>query len=66
MELKSVQVAGKGRFIVNDNIVVYDIDAGEEGLSYSVDWDETSCTEAEAMQLAEAFLHKTVNGIMNE
>ena len=66
MEIKSVQVAGKGRFIINDNIIVYDIDTGPEGMYYSVDWDETSYTEEEAMQLAEMFIHKTVNGIKNE
>lgn len=66
MEIKSVQVAGKGRFIINDNIIVYDIDTGPEGMYYSVDWDETRYTEEEAMELAEMFIHKTVNGIMNE
>ena len=66
MEIKSVQVAGKGRFIINDNIIVYDIDTDPEGMYYSVDWDETRYTEEEAMELAEMFIHKTVNGIMNE
>ncbi len=62
----NVHVAGQGRFIVNDSIVVYDIDAGEEGMNYSVYWDEEKCTETEAMEIAEAFMKKTLIGIMNE
>jgi hypothetical protein len=65
MELHNVQIAGNGRFIINDNIVVYDIDMGEEGMYYSVDWDDKKCNEAEAMALAESFLHKTIAGVLN-
>ncbi len=65
MKLDNVQIAGNGRFIINDNIVVYDIDMGPEGMYYSVDWDDKKCTEEEAMALAESFLHKTVAGVLN-
>lgn len=59
----NVQVAGKGRFIVNDNIVVYDIEAKEDGFHYSVDWDETQCSDEDAMRLAAEFMQKTIDGI---
>jgi hypothetical protein len=65
MNLDNVQVAGNGRFIINDNIVVYDIEMAESGIVYSVDWDDKKCNEEEAMKLAEAFLYKTIAGIMN-
>lgn len=65
MNLDNVQIAGNGRFIINDNIVVYDIEMNDTGMTYSVDWDDKKCTEADAMALAEAFLHKTIAGILN-
>jgi hypothetical protein len=65
MNLDNVQIAGNGRFIINDNIVVYDIEMQETGMVYSVDWDDKQCTEEEAMALAEAFLHRTIAGILN-
>jgi hypothetical protein len=65
MNLDNVQVAGNGRFIINDNIVVYDIETIETGIVYSVDWDDKRCNEEEAMHLAEAFIQKTIAGIMN-
>jgi hypothetical protein len=64
MSLDNVQIAGNGRFIVNDNIVVYDIEMTETGIVYSVDWDDKKCTEEEAMKIAESFLYKTIEGIM--
>lgn len=65
MELHNVQIAGNGRFIINDNIVVYDIDMGPDGMYYSVDWDDNKCTEDDAMKLAESFMHKTIAGVLN-
>ena len=65
MNLDNVQIAGNGRFIINDNIVVYDIEMQETGMVYSVDWDDKKCTEEDAMKLAEAFLHQTIAGILN-
>lgn len=65
MNLDNVQMAGNGRFVINGNIVVYDIEMGETGMYYSVDWDDKKCSEEEAMQLAEMFLHRTVAGIVN-
>lgn len=65
MNLDNVQIAGNGRFVINDNIVVYDIEMNETGMTYSVDWDDEKCTEEEAMKLAETFLHQSIAGILN-
>ena len=58
--IKEVKKVQRGKYILNDAVVVYNIDFNDFGITYSVDWDENILEEAEAMAVAEAFFSEAV------
>lgn len=64
--ISDVQVMGKGRFIVNNAIVIYDIDFDGDEFTYSLNWDDDIISEPEAKILADEFMSETITGIQNK
>lgn len=54
---------GKGRFVVNEHIIIYDINMKSNGIEYSFDWDHNNITEKDAIIIVEEFMQDTVDGI---
>lgn len=65
-KFNTVHLAGNGRFVINDSIVVYDLETTDEGVSYICDYDETNLTEEEVTEIVSDFLEKTITGIVND
>jgi hypothetical protein len=63
--MNNLKIEGDGRFIVNDDIVVFDVNPGKNGIEFSVDWNDENVTEEEAMSAAEDFIKKTLAGVLN-
>lgn len=58
--IKSVKIA-QGRFIINDSLIVYDLDADEDGIKYKINYDETAITGGEADEIAAEFIETALN-----
>lgn len=65
LKMKDVKNGGEGKFVVNGNITVFDIEPTDTGLVYSVDWDDETSNENDAIAIAEDFIRKTLAGILN-
>jgi hypothetical protein len=63
-QLKNVNLAGEGKFIVNQHVIVYDIDMNSDGVVYSFDWDQKYINEKEASEIAARFIKDSIVGII--
>lgn len=62
--LKNIQIAGDGKFIINDSIIVYDIELTDTGIAYSIDYDDKLYTKDYANAISEEFIQATIKGIL--
>lgn len=52
---------GEGKFKLNDAVVIHNLDFDDEGVTFTIDYDENLLTESEAMEIAEEFINEAIN-----
>lgn len=62
--LKSVQRMPNNKILLNENILVYDIDIEDDGIVYSVDYDDKLQTIEDVTTIVEKFFNVTIKGIL--
>lgn len=62
--ITNVLNAGNGRYIINNSIVIYDLNALDEGIEYSIEYNEKEITLETASEIADEFIKETIYGIL--
>jgi len=63
--IDSVQITGNGGFIINDAIFIYNLDYSENGIQYSLKYDE-NITPEQAKQISDAFIEVSLQNILKK
>jgi len=65
-KIEKVEIEPGKKFIVNESVIIYNLDVGDDGITYSINWDEDLIDEKQAFKLADQFMQDTINGIKNK
>lgn len=58
--ITTVNKIKEGMYILNESVVIHNFYFEEEGLTYSIDYDETLITEQEAFKLCDEFIAEAI------
>ena len=63
--IESVKITGNGGFIINDAVFIYNLDYGENGIQYSIKYDE-SISQEQAQQISDNFIEMSLQNILKK
>jgi len=66
MHVKSVVKMADGMFKLNDDIIISDIECDDDGISYKMNFDESTLTQGECEEIVRDFFFEALNDAVNE
>jgi hypothetical protein len=64
--ITSVKKLPENKFLLNDKVVIYNLVAGPEGITFDIDFNDEEITEKEATTLAETFIYDALENFLSE
>lgn len=58
--INSIKKIASNKYILNDDIVIYNIDYENDGIVYSVDFDDNKLNESQATAVCEEFITEAI------
>jgi len=61
--INSIKKISEGKYVLNGSVLIYNFDYADDGLSYSIDFDEENISKDQAEELSKEFISEALESL---